>query len=250
MTLGAYRAFQALILAGLGFFLIGKVWNGTILLYINRRFVMLVVLAGIILLLLSQVVLRTKQAMPESGGRRPGEEHAHWINRSAWALWLVSLPLLVGLLIPARPLGAAALANRGIQTEAPLLVRRGDPAAVLGLPAGQRTILDWLLAFSTSSDLTEFAGEPVDVIGFVHHDPRLSENRFWVGRFTITCCAADATAVGMTVAWPGAASLAELTWVRIQGEIGIEEQGGQPQAVIQARQVEVIPEPEQPYLFP
>jgi putative membrane protein len=87
------------------------------------------------------------------------------------------------------------------------------------------------------------------VIGFVYHDPRLSEGQFMVGRFTITCCVADALAVGMVVAWPEAKDLPDNHWVRVQGAVQTVLLDGQTLPLIDAETVEIIPEPQQPYLF-
>jgi hypothetical protein len=37
MSLRAYRTFQGLVLAALGLFLLSKLWDGSVLLYINQR---------------------------------------------------------------------------------------------------------------------------------------------------------------------------------------------------------------------
>ena len=52
-----YTTFQGLITAGLGFWLLLRVWDGTILFYINQRFVLLVLLAALGLLLLAQPIV-------------------------------------------------------------------------------------------------------------------------------------------------------------------------------------------------
>jgi hypothetical protein len=60
MSLRAYRTFQGLVLAALGLFLLSKLWDGSVLLYINQRFVWLVVFAAIGLVILSQVILQNR----------------------------------------------------------------------------------------------------------------------------------------------------------------------------------------------
>ena len=56
-----YRAFQALLLALTGFFLLERVWSGKILLYINQRYVLLVLLAAVGLIILAQVVFEERK---------------------------------------------------------------------------------------------------------------------------------------------------------------------------------------------
>ncbi|MEA4906063.1 MAG: TIGR03943 family protein [Anaerolineaceae bacterium] len=268
MGLRTYRTFQALVLAALGLFLLQRVWSGSVLLYINQRFVLLVLFASIGFLVLSQTVLRERplpgaaddddpaQAQEEAGEEHEhdGHEHEHDHDHSGqdmrWGLWLVALPVILGLLVPVRSLGTSALANRGITTDSPLTVQNGSEVVSLGLTPEQRTILDWIRTFNYADDPDEFTGQGADVTGFVYHDPRLSAGRFMVGRFSITCCVADALALGMVVAWPDAGSLPDNQWVRVHGNIEVIEMSGEKLPMIQAEQIEYIDEPDQPYLYP
>lgn len=241
MNLRAYRTFQAMILAALGIYLLSKVYDGRILLYINQRFVILVLLAAFGLLALAQVVLHERPDVGSQAAEQPA-------GRPGWALWLVVLPLLAGLLVPARPLGVSALANRGINTGAGLTARAGSGALnAIAIPSTQRSVLDWI---RISNDGNLAPGEMADVVGFVYHDGRLPENQFLVGRFSIACCVADAVALGMVVSWPDAAGLPDNRWVRVAGPLQVYSLEGRNLPMIAAQRVEIIPEPEQPYLFP
>ena len=227
------------------------------MLYLYQRFVILVLLAGLGLVALSQVVLREKTAAahdhdeheePDAGncGSAVHEER----QASGWNLWWLAFPLLLGILLPARPLGSSMIANRGINVDAPLTMRGGDSLVALELPSAERSVLDWIRAFNYAGDPYAFAGQPADVTGFVYHDLRLPEGQFMVGRFAVTCCVADALAVGMVVAWPGAGDLPDNDWVRVRGRVQVTHLDGQALPMIEAESVESVPEPQQPYLFP
>jgi len=252
MSVRSFRALQALILAGLGLFLLSRIWNGKILLYINQRFVILVFLAGLGLIILAQVVfqdrLSDRNGTEEKGSTSTGKEMNE--PRMRWNLWWIAIPVMIGLVIPAKPLSASAIAMRGINTGAPLTVRVGDAQMSLALAPEERTVLDWIRLISTADEPQTLVGQPVDVIGFVYHDPRLSSNQFMIGRFTITCCVADALALGMIVSWPGVEGLVENTWVRVQGSLELTQLDGRTLPKIAANGIEVVPQPEQPYLFP
>ena len=245
MSLRTYRTFQAFILGCVGLFLLFKVSDGQILLYINRRFVILVLLAGMGMLFLSQVVLRARPAVGAEA-REPGGDQraADPVYRPTWNLWLLALPLLFGLLIPQRPLSASVIPNRGVNVGAGDLAAGAAAAAI---PDVERTVLDWV---RLSGQHVLINGEQADVTGFVYHDRRLGESYFLVGRFTIVCCVADAVAYGMAAAWPEAQTLPDNVWVRVVGPVSQIELDGRATPVIQAVQVEIIPEPLQPYLFP
>jgi len=242
------RTFQALILALSGFYLIEQVWSGRILFYINQRFVLLVLLAGIALIGLAQVALQErKRGQPGQAGH----EHEHGGSPVSMAslAWMV-IPLALGVLVPVRDLGTSALPNRGIQVNSPFTLQSSINASALERLPGQRTVLDWIRAFQAESNPHTLDGEGADVIGFVYHDPRLSADQFLVGRYTVACCIADAAAIGISVNWEQASSLADNQWVRVQGTIATGELEGQAVPVINADQILPIPMPDQPYLFP
>ena len=268
LSLRTQRSLQALVLAGLGLFLLHKLWSGTLYWYINQRFVWLIVLAAAGLLALAALVLpRPRRAgelehspAPEHDHHPPhapepehrhdhGHDHAEGSAAPVWGLLLVAVPLALGVLIPAKPLGTAAIANKGINTTAPLTAGGGAPVQ-LELASTDRTVLDWVRAFNYASDPADYAGQAADVIGFVYHGAGLPEGQFLVSRFAVTCCAADATAVGLIVAWPEAAGLADNGWVRVRGSMAVGTLGGRPTPLIQAEQVAGVAEPDQPYLYP
>jgi len=89
-----HRSFQALVLALLGLFLLNKVWNGTILWYINSRFLPLTLVGAFGLLWLAQVRLAHLQSTPEEA-----HDH-HGSSPSAWDLVALLLPIVLGLVIP------------------------------------------------------------------------------------------------------------------------------------------------------
>lgn len=256
MTLGTQRTIQAAILAALGLFILQKIWSGQLFWYINERFHLLTLCAALGLLALALFIFfQRRGAGAHSHTEENGQPHEHAHDQSplpTWALVAVAFPAIVALLIPARPLGASVLANKGVNTIAPLTAGGANsPKPVkLNIASTDRTIIDWVRAFNYESDPTVYTGQLADVVGFVYHDSRLGVGQFLVGRFTLTCCVADATAIGMAVAWPNEASLADNTWVRVRGPVKATTIDGQPLPLIQATVVDLVPEPAQPYLYP
>lgn len=251
MNIRSYRTFQGLVVAVLGVFLFSLVYSGNILLYINRRFVLLSFLAAILLIILSQVIMRERPAPDQDRDEAAGHEtHLHTERRSSWSLWWLALPVLVGVLIPARPLGSFTAGQRGINLSASLTTSRAALSSALGIPTQERSVLDWIRVVDGSGDPQKYAGQTVDVTGFVYHDPRLPNGQFMVGRFAVTCCVADALAIGMPVQWSSPVALADNVWVRIRGAVQIEHIDGHMLPGIQATVVDIIPAPDQPYLFP
>lgn len=170
-------------------------------------------------------------------------------NISTGTLLIVALPLLLGALVPARPLSTASLNNRGMSLSAPASLGE-QKTRTLDVAPDDRTVLDWIKLFNYETDLSPFIGQEANVIGFVYHDPRLSSKQFMVGRFSVTCCVADAFAIGMAVDWPESANLQDNTWVNVKGTVDMITIDDQKVPLIHAKTITPVKAPEQPYLYP
>jgi uncharacterized repeat protein (TIGR03943 family) len=242
-----YRSFQAVILLGIALFLGLKLLTGNLDLYINLRFAPLTIFAIVALALMAFALMRNPQ-MQSDEDHHHDHEHSHPV--SIYALVFLLIPVLIGVLIPARPLDAAAATTRGVNVSAPI-VSSASQVQAFEASEGERNILDWIRIFSSATDdHTAYIGETATVIGFVFKDERLAENQFLVSRFVITCCAADGLAIGMVVNWDQASTVNENTWVRVKGPVEAYQVDGLTIPLIEADSVEVVEEPSQPYLFP
>jgi putative membrane protein len=96
-----------------------------------------------------------------------------------------------------------------------------------------------------------FSGQPADVTGFVYRDVRFdAPGQFMVARFAISCCVADASAIGLIVQWPKASVLARDSWVHVQGRFSVQDINGQRTPILLADAVDLTTQPEHPYLYP
>ena len=242
------KTFKPLLLAGLATLLYQRLADGTILFYINRRFVWLIWVAVVALLLIALSYI-FHQRTPEHEHEHDhdhGHEHDHalsWLTAS-----LVALPLLLGWMIAPQPLGMAALVNRELST-APTF--EFAPAANPAQQAGtehEETILDWVMAFGPHPDLTAFAGQAADVTGFVYRRPDLPPDTWLVSRFLVMCCVADALPISLVVYAPGVAVEDDM-WVRIEGHFSAETVGQLPTPLLIADEVTPIEPPANPYLY-
>jgi uncharacterized repeat protein (TIGR03943 family) len=242
-----YPIIQTVILAALGIFLLKHVVTGTLAWYINERYLWLVVGAAVMLFALPWSAWPT---------REPSHTHAHdhthhHVVVSRWGLVLIALPIILGVGVPAKPLGTSALANIGIETTAPTQVLNATSAVAIDLASTDRTILEWTQLFQYALDPSIYDGQLADVVGFTYRDSRLSENQMYVGRFVMRCCAADVNALGMIVEWSRAAEFTDNTWVRVQGPVKIaRNEAGKLIPLIKAENVTIVPTPARPYLYP
>jgi uncharacterized repeat protein (TIGR03943 family) len=243
---------QLAVFFGLGLFLLGTLLSGTFFWYLSERLLWLVVIStiiflGIPVLLLAGRAETAAHAHDHGPGQPAGEPGAAPV--SATRLVLMALPLILGVLVPARPLSAAAVATKNLNNTAALSVNSSQPASLASLPFAQYTILDWVRATNGRTDPQRLEGQSADVIGFVDRDQRLPAGQFLVGRYVTIHCIAEAVAVGMVVSWPQSAP-PDNTWVRVRGRVTLDTLGGKPAPKIAADSVEVVPQPARPYLYP
>jgi uncharacterized repeat protein (TIGR03943 family) len=245
---------KALLLIGTGFFLYGRIANGTLYYYINERF------AGFTLL---GVIGLIAVGLAYHFGRRLAEvehdhdhEHGYGAPRHSHGLsWggalLVALPIVLGLAVPPRPLGVSALDNREVTMS---LERSALPAAVQAAEAkaeDERNILDWWRTFQATTDYSGLTGQEAEIVGFVYRNPeRYGEGHFLATRFVVSCCVADAAVVGLVVRWPETAALQDDQWVEVSGAFEPSQLEGWKAPVLVADSVTHVETPNQPYLYP
>jgi len=242
-----YRIFQTLLLFALLLFLGMKVITNQLTWYINARFVT-ITLIGILFLviLIFRLVMELRHSHHDHAHEHDQERAVSPVN-----LLIMLIPLLVGILIPARPLGASSISTKGFTTSSALISSQAA-SHEFETESEQRDILDWVTLFDVEDDLKPLMGQQASVVGFVYFDERLPKGQFFVSRIVVSCCAADGFPVVMIVDWPETASLKQDTWVRVSGPVDQTYFDQQPQAIpfIHAKTVEIVPQPAYPYLYP
>ena len=256
------------VLAASGLMFYSKITSGTLAFYINERFAWLSLVAVLLFLVLAltmaYALIERKRTTPAamfgedgavmtlSSASTSSQATSSHGKTSAAGMIIVAIPAILGLVLPARPLTASAIESRGISNTAPN--RPGSTASnvtQLERPATTtRNILDWLRTFSISEDLNKFNNQSANVVGFVYKDPRTQENQFWVSRFTVSCCVADAAAIGLLVQSDKVATLKADSWVRVTGKFQLGEFAGEKMPTLVADKIEPIEQPNQPYLYP
>ncbi len=266
------RPLKALILLALGFFLYSRLANGTLYFYINSRFMGFTVIAivGLLIVGLSYRFGSATQAEHDHAHdhhdhdhhghahdhdhhhhHHAGHSHNHGLTWSGVAL--VLLPIVLGLAVPAQPLGASALANREVNTG----LNQSSLPGILGVPSQKATtdknILDWWQSFRASSDANAdptLIGQPARIVGFVYKDPQYGPDHFMLVRYIVSCCVADASALALLIASPESATLAEDQWIEVSGTFAAGNLPDWQLPVLQASAITPVDVPDLPYLFP
>ncbi len=250
---------QASILLFTGLYFLDNMLSGRIYLYINERFGWLTWLATVMLIVMGVVnIIDLLQTRPEAvhdhhehehhdHDHSDGHDHNH-DHAPTWAkLGIVGLPLMIGLLVPAKPLGAAAIQNSGVSTS----YQSTGTTTQLAVASTDRNVLDWVRAFNSTRSVKEFDGQKADVVGFVYRDIRFDEKtQFMAARFAISCCVADANALGVIVQTKEAAKWQQDGWVRVRGKFQAQMIEKRETPVLIAESVEQVAQPEHPYLYP
>jgi uncharacterized repeat protein (TIGR03943 family) len=225
---------EGCLLVGIGAMLLRKAWDGQLPLYIHPRYTVLILVTALILLVLGGSRLWETADLPQTLRGRLG------------IYGLLLTPLLLGVLLPAKPAGSALVDPRQLNN-----VGRGyRNASVLASDDSTRwTLLDWMFARSTLKP-EEATGKPVDVVGFVYHAPDQAADEFYVVRYLLSCCVADRSGVSLPVRWANAGALANDQWVRVTGAIELRPSQGAAEFVVTDAQVAPIARPAEPYLYP
>jgi uncharacterized repeat protein (TIGR03943 family) len=211
--------------------------SGQVHLYVNERSVWLVALGLPLLLAMAVAASRSTPA-----------------RRDRLSQLAVALPIAVVLLLPARPLGSAALAalDAGGSAGAASSPSALDLGAVPALGAANLTWDLRLLERLRASDpeLRDLEGAPAALLGFVHRTPGLPADQLLVARFMVRCCAADAVPITFPVHYQRASELPLDAWVEVEGEIRYAGAAGARTPLVEASAVRVVPQPARPYLYP
>ena len=113
------------------------------------------------------------------------------------------------------------------------------------------SVLDWSSLLHQTTDVSFYAGKPVDVDGFITPSPKDGANMFYLTRFVITCCAVDAQPVGVPVYLPSwRDSYQSDEWLTVSGgfEANRSTTSTDPIALVPAG-VKKISAPNDPYLY-
>jgi len=135
--------------------------------------------------------------------------------------WLLVIPLSVALVVRPGPLGAYAAGRRGLLQ--PAVTGHFDLRDHLraGSFAGQSPdllLVEFYQASRSADDRRLLRHQSVRLTGFVVPDGD-EPHAFLLTRFTIACCAADATPVQVAVTGLPGEVPAEETWVEVEGTL-------------------------------
>ncbi len=216
------RYLPPLVLLLWGWVLVWSSVSARLDLLLNAVFHPVVAIAGVVLMVLGAVQLRSAPRLKTS---------------LAPLSWLVSIAVAcLVLLFPPSPSFSDLAANRSENLpEAPRLS--------FFLPPEQRTLTEWVRLLRSQPDPNLHAGDPVRISGFVLQRPGMEPQ---LARLTVRCCLADATPAGLPIEWPATADPQPDEWLAIEGTMTTQIRDGLLTNVVKPSTITVIPRPERP----
>jgi uncharacterized repeat protein (TIGR03943 family) len=213
---------------------------------------------------------------PHAGHNGHDADHHHGEDESGWlALLFKTLLLLAPLLMILFGQGTkftmTTVQNRGVVEDLQKLPSANTSAAAAASAASSAVaatsahrdvssgampvqIIDMLYAVQMPSYREEFEGKEVVLTG--QYVPLTTGNpkgdRFQAIRMFITCCAADAKPVGVTIRYPRdkmSLKVPEMGWIKITGKPVFPMDGGRRTAIIEATKVEECTAPSEPFVY-
>ena len=161
-------------------------------------------------------------------------------SRTAWGVGFVLLPVVAILVLPPAALGSYAASRRSLAS--------GLVSTAPDLASGGEVTLASVAAANWSEDarrsLVRRAGSRVTFEGIVARREGQAADEFMLTRFIVSCCVADALSVQVRVVGAPLGRFDEDQWVRVSGAfypVGKE-------VVVDASEIEPIPQPDDPYL--
>jgi len=183
----------------------------------------------------------------EPGRPQPVTAGGQLLPRS-WGRLLLLGTAVVGLVVTPRPFNSyVALDSGELLNMTRTIPQRFQPVS----RPEERSLVDWVRLLNAYPEPDAYQGQKAKVQGFVVHPPGSPAHRFFIARFVVTCCAADAYPVGLPVelAAGEAKAYPADTWLEIRGRMITGEIAGQRRLILKAEQVTRIPPPENPYLY-
>ena len=259
---------DALLLLIWGAFILWLGWTAQLSSYLHPSLQPYALLSGVLLLLLSLLIFRGILISPKRehecchGHDQTcgGDHHDHEgipIGGFLFRTALLLLPLGIILSGQDARFTMATVQNRGVVDDLAKLPSANASASASVPPAKSQSgamplqIIDMLYGIQMPSYREEFEGKDVEMIG--QYVPMTTGNpkgdRFQAIRMFITCCAADAKPVGVTVHYPSLPKIPEMAWVKIIGKPTFPMEGGRRTAVLEATTVESCAAPSEPFVY-
>lgn len=224
--------------------------TGQLGLLIHPAYNGLVVAAGLILLCVfafSVLVIVRSRRSARSAEEDGVANHTPVLPAGMTGILLLVAALLA-LVVPPKPFTSTKVLARGGPSETIIATRANPQAFRSNAKPEDRTLLDWVRTIAAYPEPDAYVGQKAVVSGFVLRSDELPTGYFWLARFAITCCAADAYPITLTAKMPPGQTIPPNdTWLQVSARAESVTLGDRRQVAFQLETVEEIPAPKNPY---
>lgn len=174
-------------------------------------------LLGLGLCLVLLTVRSNRRAVESDHAEDDGHHHAGRVG------WLLAIPLAIAVVVGPNPLGSYAAGRQNADRTLPageFDLESYLNAGSFGGQAPELRVMDFVRASHDPEDQDLLADTRVVLTGFVTEDDDVGHpHHFFLTRFTIGCCAADAIAVFVRVELDDHAIPPVDSWVEVEGTL-------------------------------
>ncbi|UCZ53116.1 TIGR03943 family protein [Bacillus shivajii] len=265
------------IFLGFSLLMISMIVNNSIHLYIAPRMMIFVYFALAMFLFLSGIQYWRSTPRGQAADDGCHCEHNHQMKGSLLKKTLVYsiflTPLLLGFVLPEAGLNSSFAENRGVniggvstyqlanEYEEDANVRRSSMEDLYierfaqSLAMDERIVIDdesyidILNALQAYPD--ELIGQEVEITGFMFHDAHFEDEGLgFLSRFAMICCTADSSLYGLPVKGGDILSYENDDWLRVTGEIVMNNVNGWDIPVVVVTDITEVSAPSNPYVYP
>ena len=237
-----------------GILLLKYSFTGQYKLLIHPNYFSLVLSSGIVLLVLG--IVKVKSILNHSLSNK--SEHIS-LFPPGLGNSLLLIVAIAGLLIPPKVLTSQTALKRGVG-DLPLTTIQPQAFRTASKPE-ERSLIEWIRTINAYPEPDAYGGQPANITGFVLHLSELPDNYIMLSRFVITCCAVDAYPIGIPVklnssrsnypvdSWLTVKGIAIAETLPVKDRIETNTITQKRSVAIEARAIETIPTPADPYSY-
>lgn len=245
---------EGLSLLAWGVLLLKYSFTGQYKLLIHPNYFSLVLGSGIILLVLG--IIKVRSILND---RQPNNSDHISLFPPGLGNSLLLIVAIAGLLIPPKILTSQTAMKRGVG-DLPLTTIQPQAFRTASKPE-ERSLIEWIRTINAYPEPDAYSGQPAKITGFVLHLSELPDNYIMLSRFVITCCAVDAYPIGIPVkldtsrndypvdSWLTVTGSAIAQTLPVKDRIETNKITEKRSVVIEARAIETIPTPSDPYSY-
>lgn len=173
------------------------------------------------------------------------KQHLHWHASIVGQISLITLAISI-MALPVVPLQSTSVNQRKAEINSYLDSSLEINSLSFINDNSNYSLGDWLKILNDPSNFDQLAGQELSLTGFIYRDTTMAEHNFMLARFQITCCAVDATPIGLHIKadnwWQ---QFKQDQWVKVTAKF----EPADKQIQLIATKIEAIDTPNDPYFY-